>query len=73
MRNALEKSMNEQLLLEMIYVTKEGELSKRKVLILAVKEHTFTAYCHLRRAKRTFCIDQVLAAFPVRMKERAAM
>ncbi|AOV09173.1 hypothetical protein BI350_09040 [Sporosarcina ureilytica] len=52
-------------MLEMIYLAKDGVISKRKIHILHVNEDTFQAYCHLRKCRRTFKVDNVLALAPI--------
>ncbi|MFJ8064929.1 transcriptional regulator [Psychrobacillus sp. NPDC096426] len=57
-------------LADMIYLKDNGKISKRRVKVLIVGEHTFKAYCFLRNTKRTFKINNVLAFVPVIKKER---
>jgi predicted DNA-binding transcriptional regulator YafY len=72
-RNQLLKSMEYNELLDMMYLSKSGEVSKRRIEVLQVGEVSFRAYCHLRKSKRTFTIDNVLALVPVARKERDAI
>lgn len=69
MRNQLMKSMDLNTELNMMYLSKCGEISKRRVKVIQVGEGSFRAYCYLRGAKRTFTIDNVLALVPVVNKE----
>ena len=69
MRNQLIKSMDRNTVMDMMYLSKSGEVSKRRIEVLQVGEVSFWAYCHLRRSKRTFTIDNVLALVPVTSKE----
>lgn len=69
MRNKLIKSLDRNESLEMMYLSKSGEVSKRRIRVLQVGEVSFRAYCHLRRSNRTFTIDNVLALVPVITKE----
>ncbi len=55
---------------EMIYMKNNGEISKRRVKVLSVKNDSFQAYCFLRGTKRIFKIENVLAFVPVILKER---
>lgn len=70
MRNTLEKSVTYGVILEVMYLSKNGQISKRKVKVLQVGEISFRAYCFLRNSKRTFLIDNVLAAVPTIRRER---
>lgn len=69
MRNQLLKSMEYGMLLDMMYMAKDGGVSKRSIEVLQVGDVSFRAYCHLRKSKRTFTIDNVLALVPVTKKE----
>ncbi len=70
MRNKLLKSVEFNESLDMMYLSKSGEISKRRIKVLQVGEVSFRAYCFLRKSKRTFVIDNVLALVPVVAKER---
>ena len=69
MRNQLVKSLRYNESLDMMYMANDGAISKRRVKVLRVNEDSFQAYCFLRRSKRTFRIDNVLALVPVIQKE----
>lgn len=58
---------------ELIYLSKAGEISKRKVKLLRVEGDIFYAYCFKQKAKRTFRIDHILALIPVISQERGAV
>ncbi|MEK4025760.1 transcriptional regulator [Sporosarcina sp. FSL W7-1283] len=73
MRKTLEKSVRFGEVLEVMYLAKDGSISKRKVKVLQVGDNSFRAYCFLRKSKRTFLIDNVLAAVPLMMKERVVI
>lgn len=70
--NILESMQNNQIV-EMIYMKDNGEISKRKVKVLSVEGKTFKVYCFLRKTKRIFKIDNVLAFVPVIQKERTVV
>ena len=69
MRNALIKSGDYGELLDMVYLSKGGEISKRRIQAIQVGDVLLRAYCHLRKSKRIFTIDNVLALVPVIHKE----
>jgi len=68
-RSHLLKSMEYNESLDMMYLAKDGQISKRRINVLQVGEVSFRAYCLLRKSKRTFTIDNVLALVPVQQKE----
>lgn len=65
----LSRSMERHESLDMIYIAKSGEVSKRRIKVLQVGEVSFRAYCFIRKSTRTFAIDNVLAIVPVIKKE----
>lgn len=69
MRILLEKYFSRGQNIELIYLSKSNEISKRRVKILKVQDNSFQAYCFNRKAKRTFLITNVLAIAPVSQKE----
>ena len=70
MRNQLVRSVEHSEHLDMMYMAADGTISKRRISVLQVGEASFRAYCHLRKSKRTFTIDNILALVPVHKKER---
>lgn len=73
MRILILKSMKTNQVSEMIYMKNNGEISKRRVKVLSVKNDSFQAFCFLRGTKRVFKIDNVLAFVPVINKERGVV
>lgn len=69
MRNQLDKSMKYGESVDMMYIANDGAISKRRIKVLHVNEGNFHAYCYLRKSKRTFRIDNVLALVPVVVRE----
>ena len=67
---SLEKALRYDDVLQVMYLAKDGSISKRKIRVLSIHGKTFTAYCFLRNSKRTFLIDNVLAVVPVRTREK---
>ena len=70
MRNQLVKAMQRNQLVNMMYMAKSGEVSKRRIKIIKIVDDSFQAYCFNRQAKRTFMIDSVLAVVPIIQRER---
>lgn len=68
MRNQLIKALQHQLLLDMIYIAKDGKMSKRRVKLIKITGETVQAYCFTKQAKRTFIIENILAIAPSKQK-----
>lgn len=71
MKEAILKSMQHGQIVDVIYMAKNGEVTKRRLKVLKLIGDSFQAYCFLRNTKRTFKVDNVLALIPVPFKERA--
>jgi predicted DNA-binding transcriptional regulator YafY len=72
-KESLLKSITYGQVLNVIYMSKSGEITKRRLKVLKVTGDAFQAYCFLRNTKRTFLIDNVLALIPVENKEKHVM
>lgn len=73
MRKTLERAVNYGETLDMMYLAKDGSITKRRINVLQVGESSFRAYCYLRKSKRTFGINNVLALVPVIEREKAVI
>lgn len=73
MKEQLIKAMQYHQLVGLIYVSKTGEITKRRVKIIKITGDKFQAFCFTKHAKRTFIIDNVLAVLPVTYKENNAI
>lgn len=73
MKNDLIKAMQRNQLLDIMYLAKDGVISKRRIKIVIMIGDKFQAYCFIKHAKRTFIIDSVLAIAPVIYKELGAI
>ena len=69
MRNQLVKLMKYNESADMMYMAASGKVTKRRINVIRVGDDAFWDYCHLRGAKRTFRIDNVLALVPVTIRE----
>ncbi|KAA0965293.1 transcriptional regulator [Sporosarcina sp. ANT_H38] len=58
-------SMDRNHILDIMHMSKDGAISKRRIKVLQVGEASLGAYCHLRGSRRIFTIDNVLALVPV--------
>ncbi|AIY04248.1 hypothetical protein Plano_0283 [Planococcus sp. PAMC 21323] len=70
MKAQIQKAFSYQQLIDMMYIAKDGSISKRRVKILSMTGDSFQAYCFLRHKKRTFKMDNVLSVMPVIHRER---
>ncbi|EON72166.1 hypothetical protein [Lysinibacillus sphaericus] len=70
MKEQLVKAMQRGQFINMIYVSKSGEITKRRVKIIKVVGDSFAAFCFTRQATRTFLISNVLAIIPFVSKGR---
>ncbi|ETT86162.1 transcriptional regulator [Viridibacillus sp. FSL R5-0477] len=64
-KEQLLKAMQRNQLVNMIYMSSSGDITKRRVKIIKISSDNFQAYCFVKRAKRTFIIENVLAAIPI--------
>lgn len=63
----LQKAINRQQVLDMIYMSSDGKFSQRTIKpYKVIDDHSVVAYCFLRQATRTFHIDHILALVPLR-------
>lgn len=70
MRAQILKAMKYHQLIDVIYIAKNGAITKRRVKVLTVAGGSMQVYCHTKKAKRTFILDHILAVKPVHLKER---
>ncbi len=54
MREQLIKAMQRNQLVNMMYVAKDGSITKRRVKVIKIVGDSFQAFCFTRHAKRTF-------------------
>ncbi len=70
MKEQLIKAMQHNQLVDLMYISQEGEITKRRIKLIKIVGDRFQAFCFTKHAKRTFITDNVLAVFPVIRKER---
>lgn len=73
MKEQLIKAMQYHQLVELMYMSKSGEITKRRVKLIKITGDKFQAFCFVKHAKRTFIIDNVLAVLPITRKGRDAI
>lgn len=69
-KKAILKTLKTHQIVAMIYIAKDGDVTKRRIKILIVSGDSFQAFCFTRHAKRTFLIHNVLAIAPPRRFEQ---
>ncbi|MDF1507488.1 hypothetical protein PZE06_04730 [Robertmurraya sp. DFI.2.37] len=66
MNKLLSKSLDEQIPVEMIYISSSNQITQRKIIVKEINGSTIRAYCFMRRQARLFKIEQILSLMPVR-------
>lgn len=64
MKAQLLKVMQRNQLVDMIYIAKNGEISKRRIKVTKVSDDKFKAFCFTKHSSRTFIMENVLALVP---------
>lgn len=64
MDGLLLRSIEENIPLEMIYLSQDQQISQRKLLIKEVNGEYIRAYCLLRKQVRTFRRENILSLMP---------
>lgn len=57
------KYLNQEV--QLIYFSADGSFTKRKIKVLGITGNNVFGYCYLRKQKRTFSLDHILALHPV--------
>ncbi|ACA40714.1 transcriptional regulator [Lysinibacillus sphaericus CBAM5] len=70
MREQLIKAMQRNQLVDIMYIAKNGSVTKRRVRVIKIVGDSLQAFCFTRQAKRSFIIQNILAVTPVFRKER---
>jgi predicted DNA-binding transcriptional regulator YafY len=58
------RAIEENIPLEMIYLSEDQKLSQRKLLVKEVNDEYIRAYCLLRKQIRTFRRENILSIMP---------
>ena len=59
--NDLVRSLNEQIPVDIIYMSNHHIFTKRRILVKSMDEHYIRAYCYKRKLYRTFKKEQILS------------
>ncbi|MGD6991874.1 hypothetical protein [Sutcliffiella horikoshii] len=65
MSRTLEWYRNSRTPIEIIYMSKDGSITQRSLLVLDINKNNVTAFCYLRNQKRTFLLDSILSYRPL--------
>lgn len=57
----VKKSLEENKMIRIVYNNKET-ITERDIRVLSIKSNRISAYCYLRNSKRTFLMENILAA-----------
>lgn len=68
----LEKSKNQQMPIEMIYLSEKGFLTQRTIIVNEVNEHYIKAYCFSKQQLRIFKTGNILSAAIQKRKRKFA-
>jgi predicted DNA-binding transcriptional regulator YafY len=64
MDGLLLRSIEENIPLEMIYLSEDQQISQRKLFVKEVHDEYIRAYCMLRKQVRTFRKENILSIMP---------
>ncbi len=72
MNYLLKQSLQQQIPIEMIYMKKNGECTKRKIIVQRQTDQLIQAYCLSKKTMRTFRKDCILALAPIKLIRSSA-
>lgn len=72
MRSILLRALESQTPIIMIYLSKNGSISQRKIKVVDINGDRIKAYCFLRRNYRVFCLSNILSVSPNWNKNKGA-
>lgn len=68
MKEQMKKAMQHNQIVDIMYMAKDNTITKRRIKLIKMIGNTVQAYCFTRHAKRTFNIENILAAQPIMNK-----
>ncbi|MBQ4816367.1 hypothetical protein AB0R75_14765 [Bacillus pumilus] len=72
MNYLLKQSLQQQIPIEMIYMKRNGECTKRKIIVQRQTDQLIQAYCLSKKTMRTFRKDCILALAPIKLTRSSA-
>ena len=73
MRDKVKKAAHYNYLLDMVYLSEKGKITKRRIKVFKTEEEYMYAFCFLRQAKRSFKVSNILALEPVYTKRNVVI
>lgn len=73
MRDIVKKAIQNNYLLDMIYLSEAGQMTKRRIKVFKMENECIYAFCFLRQSKRSFKMSNILALEPVYIKRGAVI
>lgn len=68
MKKRLMRSIQSKEKIEMIYLSKDNEVSQRMIRVLKINDEMIMAYCYTRRTIRTFKLENILSVGSVKKR-----
>lgn len=68
MKGILLRAVTDKKPLEMIYMSRDNQISQRVIKVIAVNDSKVKAYCYLKKQYRIFNMDNILSVAPARKK-----
>ena len=65
MKEQLMRLMQRNQIVDIMYMAKDGTITKRRIKLIKIAGEYIQAYCFTRHAKRLFKFENILAAYPV--------
>ncbi len=62
MEQCIKYSYIEQKPIEIIYLSRQGQFSQRKITVKSIDNGHLVAYCFIRKQMRVFSLSQILSA-----------
>ncbi|MGM8213373.1 WYL domain-containing protein [Virgibacillus sp. W0430] len=71
MKKIISRAIQSKEKIDIIYLSRDNQVSRRVIRVLAVNEQYIKAYCFLKKEVRTFRVDNILSLAPMRKKKGA--
>ena len=71
MKGSLERALERKEIIQIIYQAKNGEFSQRYVTVRSVNDTHAICYCHSKKQRRMFKLENILSAAPIRKSQFA--
>ncbi|GAE32464.1 WYL domain-containing protein [Halalkalibacter hemicellulosilyticus] len=71
MKGLLQRAAQSKEKVQIVYLTDEGKMSQRYVSVIKVNETHLVCYCHYKKQRRMFKLENILAADVYRKRAKA--